>query len=127
MDEVLELAAKLSRAISNSERFQALRRAEAAVVADREAVEKIRKREEMQRTIHEKERKGEPVEVAEKRELAALDEFVKTHPLLAELSRAQADFQEMLNLVNSKITAALNPPEKKDDAPKEADPPEAGT
>ena len=112
MDEVLELAAKLSRAISASTRFAALRKAEAAVVADEEAVKKVRERDELLRKLSEKEQKGEAIEVEEKRALAEVDEFVKTHPLLSELGKAQADFQEMLNLVNRRIMTALAPAEQ---------------
>jgi len=111
MDEVLELATKLSRAIARSSRFTDLREAEKAVMADEEAVGKVRAREELLTKLAEKERKVEPIEPEEKRELAALDEFVKTNEKLAALSKAQADFQEMLNLVNARITSALGPSE----------------
>jgi cell fate (sporulation/competence/biofilm development) regulator YlbF (YheA/YmcA/DUF963 family) len=110
MDEVLELATKLSNALARSQRFLTLREAEKAVMDDKETVEKVQARDELIAKLAEKERKVEPIEPEEKRELAGLDEFVKTHPGLATLSRAQADFQEMLNLVNQRITAALGTP-----------------
>ncbi|MHC4472472.1 MAG: YlbF family regulator, partial [Planctomycetota bacterium] len=94
MDEVLELAAKLSRAIARSTRFSDLRKAEAAVMADNEAVDKMKERDAVLTKLQTKEQKGEPIEPDEKRELADLDEFVRTNTLLAELYRAQADFQE---------------------------------
>ena len=111
MDDVLELATKLSRAIARSSRFADLRAAEKAVMSDEAAVAKIRERDELIAALAEKERKVEPIEPEEKRKLAELDEFVKTNEKLAALSKAQADFQEMLNLVNQRITAALGAPD----------------
>jgi cell fate (sporulation/competence/biofilm development) regulator YlbF (YheA/YmcA/DUF963 family) len=109
MDEVLEIAAKLSRAIATSKRFTDLRKAEKAVIEDDPSLKLLAARDEIARKVAEKESKGEPIEVADKRELASAQEAVKMSALLSELSRSQADFQEMLNLVNSKITSALEP------------------
>src|SRR5210317_1770854 len=111
MDDVLELATKLSGAIARSTRFEDLRAAEKAVMEDEAAVAKIKERDELLVAFAEKERKVEPIEPEEKRKLAELDEFVKTNEKLAALSKAQADFQEMLNLVNQRITSALGAPE----------------
>lgn len=110
MDEVLELAEKLSRAIARSTRYTDLRLAEKAVMADEAAIALIKAREEAATVVSEKTRQGAPIEVAEKRRLAEADEKIRMNPALSELSRAQADFQEMLNLVNARITSALGPP-----------------
>ncbi len=109
MDEVLELAAKLSRALARSKRFTDLRSVESAVMADADAVGLIRKRDELMAEMAKKEGSGDPIEPDEKRALAAADEAVKTNSLLSGLNRAQADFQEMLYLVNQEITSALEP------------------
>ena len=111
MDEVLELATKLSNAIARSTRFTDLRAAEATVMADKEAVDKMSQRDTALSRLRLKEQKGEAIEPEEKRELAELDEFIRTNGPLAELFRAQADFQEMLNRVNRLITSALDPDE----------------
>jgi len=113
MDEVLELAQKLSTAIARSDRFTSLRTAEKAVMEDAEAVGKIQARDELIKKVAEKERNQQPVEPGEKRELAELDEYVKTSPTLSDLFRRQADFQEMMNLVNQRISSALEPEESK--------------
>jgi cell fate (sporulation/competence/biofilm development) regulator YlbF (YheA/YmcA/DUF963 family) len=112
MDEVLELAAKLSKALARSQRFTDLRAAEAAVIADEGAVELAKKRDELMAALAQKEQAGTPIEPDEKRALAAADEAVKTNTLLSNLNKAQADFQEMLYLVNREITAALEPPKE---------------
>jgi cell fate (sporulation/competence/biofilm development) regulator YlbF (YheA/YmcA/DUF963 family) len=119
MDEVLELATKLSRAIARSNRFRDLRTAEAAVMGSEEAVAAAKRREEVFLRLSQKEQKGEPIEPGDKREMQEADEAVKVNPLLSDLFRAQADFQEMLNEVNRLITSALEP-EKKEPAEGEA-------
>ena len=118
MDDVLEIAEKLSQAIANSKRFKELRVAEAAVMADESAVKVVKEREAAFKRLAEKEQKGEPIEPAEKHAFAAAEESLKTNPLLGELYRTQADFHEMLNKVNQLITSALGPKEepKSDDA-----------
>ena len=123
MDEVLELAAKLSQAIARSSRFTELRKAEGAVMADTASVEGVRKRDELIAKLAEKEQAGQPIEPEEKRNLMALDEAVRSNTLLADLSKAQADFQEMLNKVNGLITSALEPAEEpKPEEPKPEEP-----
>ena len=111
MDEALELATKLSRAIARSSRYEDLRAAEKTVMSDEAAVKKIQERDELIVALGEKEQKVEPIEPEEKRRLAELDEFVRTNEKLAALSKAQADFQELLNLVNQRITSLLGSPE----------------
>jgi cell fate (sporulation/competence/biofilm development) regulator YlbF (YheA/YmcA/DUF963 family) len=110
VDEVLEIAEKLSHAIAQSVRFRELRRAEAAAMANPEALDLLGKRTEAGAAILAKERAQQPVEPDEKRALMALEQRIRVNPILAGLSRAQADFQEMLNLVNQQVTVALEPP-----------------
>jgi cell fate (sporulation/competence/biofilm development) regulator YlbF (YheA/YmcA/DUF963 family) len=119
MDEVLEIAAKLSKAIARSTRFTELRQAEAAVMEDESAVDLLKARDEILKKLAAKEKAGDPIEPEEKRALAAADEAVKTNGPLGNLNRTQADFQEMLFLVNKTITAALEPatPEPEPEAP----------
>ncbi len=109
MDEVLELAAKLSQAIARSVRYRDLRKAEKAAMEDPAAMDLFKRRGEAAARISEKERKQQPVEPEDKRALLAIEQQIRTNASLAELSRAQADFQEMLNLVNRQITSALEP------------------
>ena len=121
MDDVLEIAEKLSQAIADSNRYKSLRKAEKAVMADEDAVKTVKERDEIAVKVAQKEHKGEPIEPEEKRLLASAEEALRANPLLGDLSRAQADFQEMLNLVNQRITARLGP-EKPPEAPAETPP-----
>jgi cell fate (sporulation/competence/biofilm development) regulator YlbF (YheA/YmcA/DUF963 family) len=113
VDEVIEIAEKLSQAIARSVRYRDLRKAEKAAMADQEAMSLFKERAAAATKIAEKERAHQPIEPDDKRALIAVEQKLRTNAILAELSRAQADFQEMLNLVNGKITSALEPPAEK--------------
>lgn len=123
MDEVIELAEKLSRAMARSRRFVDLRAAEKAVMAEPETVAMVKELEALREQLAEKERKIQPIEPDEKRRLAALEQTVKSDPKLTALRQAQSDFYEMLNLVNERIASALgpktseNPPQDASEAP----------
>ncbi|MCU0725192.1 MAG: YlbF family regulator [Planctomycetes bacterium] len=110
MDEVIEIAEKLSQAIARSVRYRDLRKAEKAAMADPEAMALFKARADAAQKIAEKERAKLPIEPEDKRALLAAEQKIRTNAILGELSRAQADFHEMLNIVNGKITAALEPP-----------------
>ena len=111
MDEALELANKLGRAIARSDRFKDLREAEAEAMGNEEAVQKLKERDEILTNLHKKEQAGEPIEVSEKHALAEVDEWVRSSAELGKLFKAQADFQERMNLVNEQIGGSLTPKE----------------
>ena len=114
MDDVLELAEKLSQAIADSQRFKDLRKAEGAAMEDEASLQALKDRDEAAKKVAEKEQKGEPVEPEDKRALAAAEEAVRINPKLGELWKAQADFHELLNLVNKSITSKLDPAASED-------------
>jgi cell fate (sporulation/competence/biofilm development) regulator YlbF (YheA/YmcA/DUF963 family) len=124
VDEVLELAEKLSKAIARSTRFTDLRVAEKGVMENEEAIAILKTREEAAIAVSKKEQAGEPIEPDEKHALMASEEKIRGNPALTELSRTQADFQEMLNLVNVSITSAIRPEPPKEEKPPEAEEPE---
>ena len=62
MDDALELAGKLGNAIARSDRFRDLREAEAGVMANPEAIQKLSDRDAILKTLHEKEQAGLPIE-----------------------------------------------------------------
>ncbi len=109
MDDVLELAEKLSQTIARSPRYRDLRKAEKAAMENAEAMDLFRKRAEAAARVAQKEEAGQPVEPDDKRALLDLDQKIKTNSILLELSRAQADFQEMMNHVNDLLRRALEP------------------
>jgi cell fate (sporulation/competence/biofilm development) regulator YlbF (YheA/YmcA/DUF963 family) len=108
MDEILELASKLGKAIAASERFQALRRAEEAIEKDEKAQQLTEALHKQSEKIRNLETKMEPVFPDDKRELARIQEEIAGHQPLKAFARAQADYAEMMARVNGAIRAELD-------------------
>ena len=112
LEKIIELARKLGETIRVHERYLALRRAETNVMGDVSA-RKVQDDLELQLTkMHNLEAEQKPIEVADKRELARLQEVARSAPALQELLKAQADYFEMMNHVNNAILGALAPDEE---------------
>ena len=107
MDEILEIAEKLASAIRSNSRFENLRSAEKAVDADAATRQLLSQYNEVTLSIIRKEHEQKPIEPDEKRKLVDLKEKVVSCPLLQDLSRAQADFSEMMNKVNRTLQSRL--------------------
>jgi len=107
MERLLALAEKLGKLIAETERYQALKSAEAAMKADASAGESLKALREIEEIIAGKERDLRPVEVDEKRRLAGLRAQVHSSETLQRLAKAQADYLEMMNRVNQTIRQAL--------------------
>ena len=114
MEEIIELADKLGRAIGQHERFLALRAAEKRVTEDEAALKAQKALEEHMNHISELEMSGKPVEVADKRKLEQLQQEFRSQEALQQLVKAQADYLEMMNRVNETIVSRLRPTEGKD-------------
>ena len=111
MDNVLELARSLGDALKSSERFKALTEIENKVKNDKDASDALKNFTGKSAEIQRKEADLQPVEVAEKRELADLETAVRENELLRGMMQAQADYAEMINRVNEAIFGALKPSE----------------
>lgn len=103
MEEILTLASRLGRMISETDRFEALRQAEKAALADKEAQSALKELQETENRLSEKEKAGQPIEVEEKHRLAELQERVRENDTLWKLAQAQADYMELLNRVNQSV------------------------
>ena len=107
MQEIIRRAELLGELLRRDDRFKALRAAEKAVSDDGEARKLIEDVNDLSSKIGQKEEKGEPIEAEEKRSLAELRRTIAGHPKLKALSKAQADFAELMNRVNSAIREKL--------------------
>ena len=112
MDEVLELARRLGQAIRQHPRYALLREAEKKVLADAAAVKIQEDLEKQLHRMHDLEASNQPVEVADKRELARLQDLARSNPALQQLLKVQADYFEMMNRVNRTILTELQPGER---------------
>ena len=103
MERVLALAERLGKLIAETAAYQALRKAEAAVRADTEAGESVKRLHEAEVQIATKESEGKPIEPEEKHRLAELRDAVHDNEALQALAKAQADYMAIMNQVNKAI------------------------
>ena len=112
MDEIIRRAELLGELIRRNERFAELRAAEAQADADKEATELLEKLNKQLLEISRKERSQEPIEVEEKHVAQDLSKSVASNPALKRLSKAQADFAELMSRVNAAIRSKMLPDER---------------
>ena len=74
---------------------------------DGDAGELVKAYQAQAERMAELEKSNKPIEVEEKRKLAELEEKIGTHPTLAELTRRQVDFVEMMRKVKQAIDQEL--------------------
>ena len=109
MEAILRKAAALGKAIGESDTCKALLEAEKQIDADGQVRKLMAEYDACSRGIQEKERKLEPVEVADKRRLQALHEQMQSNALVQGLLRAQADYAQMMTQVHGAIESNLKP------------------
>ena len=111
MEKLLALADELGRAIAAHERFQGLRVAEKRVNEDKTAEAAQHALENQMNHMAELEQAGKPIEVSDKRKIEQLQNEFRSHPLLQQLVKAQADYLELMNKINQTIVNRLRPGE----------------
>ena len=116
MEEVARFAEQLGSAIGGHERCIALKKAVEALHADAEAKRLETEYAAASRVLQEKAQNGEPLEPEEKRLEAGLRKQVASNATIREFLRAQADFQQLMNVTNTALEDAigLDKPEQTD-------------
>lgn len=100
MKEVLDLADRLGKAISSTQRYTALREAEKAVEEDAEASALQKEYTDLAGRIHGFEEAGKPIEPQDKRLLQSKKEQMIKNRRIQDVTRAWADYNEMILKVN---------------------------
>jgi|CXWL01.1.fsa_nt_gi cell fate (sporulation/competence/biofilm development) regulator YlbF (YheA/YmcA/DUF963 family) len=103
MDEILDLAARLGKRISQDPRAGKMVDAQVALensLADRQLLADY---EQQQQKVYELEASGRPIEPDDKRKLAELHAKVVGSGVIKEVLKAQADFLEIMNSVSQRI------------------------
>ena len=102
-----EKARDLGRSIGQSSEYQALRRANDALGADREAVEMLRKMEQLRLDAHKMLERGErPTEDME-RQLDQLLGQIQVNPIYQRVVVAQENFDKVMSRVNEWILQGI--------------------
>lgn len=107
MDQLIELAKRLGRQMAAHERTTLLKQAQQSVDDDKEAAELIKAYQAQAERIAALEKENKPIEVDDKHKLTELEGKLGTHPTLAELTRRQVDFVEMMRKVKQAIDIEL--------------------
>lgn len=107
MDEIMRHAGLLGELLRRDERFKELRATEAAVEGDEGAKKLLTDLNEISMKLAEKERDMQPIEVDDKHALAKCREEVAACDPLKRLSKAQANFAELMNAVNEAIRGKM--------------------
>jgi len=107
MEQLIEMARRLGRQIAGHERTVLLKKAQKAIDDDAEAGQLVKDYQEHVVRIHQLEQENKPIEVADKHKLREIEEKIGTHAKLAELTRRQVDFVEMMRKVKQAIDEQL--------------------
>ena len=103
-DEIIQQATKLGELIADHETSRRLEKAVAGLQADLEAQRAMTDLNRYGQALEQKARSGQPIEVADKRKLEALESAVVSNPLLVGLQKAQMDYVDLLRKVDEAIT-----------------------
>ncbi len=109
MEEILELASKLSAAIANNNRYKMFKETEEQLKKDNVAKDISEKLEKQSKKIYELEKNLKPIEVEDKKKLQQLKEEVASNPSIQKFLKAQADYVELMKKVNERIKSKLAP------------------
>jgi len=113
MDEILEQARRLGERIREHPSYKRLRETDARVREDKDAAEALNAYNKAATDIQAKERKGQPIEVEEKRNLEALRDAVVSSETIKAFSQAQADYADLMRRMNEAIFQAIAGPDAK--------------
>jgi len=107
MAELLSLANRLGDAIAAHPRVKAFVQAQAAVEKSDEAKKLLNTFEFAAARIHELEQQGQPIEPEDKRRMRDSEQALSRSAELQALMRAQADYIELMNEINTAMSAPV--------------------
>jgi cell fate (sporulation/competence/biofilm development) regulator YlbF (YheA/YmcA/DUF963 family) len=116
MDELIRKAEELGRLLADHERFQALMSARDAVRADADARQLLRDYEAQVQKIQRLAVEKQPIEVSDKHRLSDLERQVASNDRVKALTRAQADFSELMSRINRAIYDRIAPRDTQPDS-----------
>ena len=107
MDDVLAKAADLGRAVRATEKFRALRAAEASVMKSPDTVKLAEALSTLQRERADLDRAGTPMDASFKERYEKIANAAALDPTLVALSKAQGEFQALIDQVSRTMLAEL--------------------
>jgi cell fate (sporulation/competence/biofilm development) regulator YlbF (YheA/YmcA/DUF963 family) len=107
MNDIVQKAEVLGKAIAASERYQAMQSAKKAIEGEPELQKDISEMNALQDKLGALQRDGKPIEPEDKKALQAVEERVTSHKKFQQMLRTEADFSELMHRVNRAIYTAL--------------------
>ncbi len=103
MDDLLQKAEELGRLLVDQPRFKALMTARDAIRADAAARKALADYQTHVDHLQQLQAARKPIEVADKRRLAELETALSGNAKVMAMSKAQADFSELMSRINRAI------------------------
>lgn len=107
--QILDAATKLGRLLDEHPAMKKYRELLKAIREDNEAQRLLADYSRMMDTIAEKESRGQPIEVEDKRRLSDLQGRVAMHPQLREMQVAQMDYVDLMRKVDEAMASGGAP------------------
>lgn len=107
MEHLIELARRLGKQIAAHQRTDLLKKAQILLRDDAQARQLLEDYRQQVQHIHDLEKDNKPIEVEDKKKLQEIETRIAAEPALAELTRRQADFVEMMHKVKAAIDSEL--------------------
>jgi len=108
MEAIYQKARELADLIYQSDAYRAIRKAEANVEKDETVKKLVDQHNQLTDKIVQKEKKLQPIEPEEKRELIRVREQMQANQALQELLRAQTDYAMIMNKVSAILREKLD-------------------
>jgi len=107
VNEIIEMAAKLGKAIARSAPAEALRKARGEMNAQNDVMQLLRDFQKQSERIAELQENDKPVEVEDKHKLDVLHEQLVGKDVFKEFTAAQVEYVDLMRKVNEAITQEL--------------------
>lgn len=107
MEQLIEMAGRLGKQIADHQRTISLKKAQKEVDEDSETGQLVKDYQLQAQKIGLLEKEQKPIEVEDKHKLRDFEQKISTNPKLAELTRRQVDFVEMMRKVKQAIDEQL--------------------
>ena len=107
MDQLIELAKRLGKQIAAHENSQLLKQSQKTVDHDARAKDLVENYQKQAQKIADLETQQKPIEIDDKHKLRDIQQKIAAHTGLAELTRRQVDFLDMMRKIRQAIDSEL--------------------
>ena len=107
MDHLIELAKRLGKQMAAHENSKLLKQAQQNVDSDTQAKALVESYQKQAQKITDLEQQQKPIEIDDKHKLRDIQQEIATHSGLAELTRRQVDFLDMMRKIRQAIDSEL--------------------